>query len=424
MAKGHNNKGAHNKSRLQRENATQYKTTGLPFIVELGDASHKELSRQLFENGSKIGLYFADTLNIEYSHTTDAGLMFVGHEDTLELTKETFAILAKKVKAGEKLDKNMIQTSMVQAKKAIVNEVDFHAANENLQQPVAKPHVHFDLGIKVHFEAQTKGQGIFYKLMEENKATIGVGVAGTGKTRVAVAKALDDLQAKRVKKIYMTRAAVASEDLGYLPGTKDEKLGPYIEQILDEVREILGGDLEAERRIEELFRTKKFEIVPVAFMRGRNVKDTFLIVDEAQNCTYKQLKTIHTRFKGDTKIVYTGDPGQVDLPNPEMSGLKDFALALTEYGVKDIGFHYFDASEVVRDEMVKESVMAFEAFEAKKLAELDKREKKMDKEERKEFSAFKRQFITHTIKDFESAIQQAEEKRVKNQPANNTPSPK
>jgi phosphate starvation-inducible PhoH-like protein len=208
-------------------------------------------------------------------------------------------------------------------------------------------------GVRKVIQPKTAGQGEYLAKIQENDIVVGIGPAGTGKTYLAVAAAVDALTRKRVRRIVLARPAVeAGESLGFLPGDMQAKVDPYLRPLYDALDEMMPFE-----RIQKALEQRVIEIAPLAFMRGRTLGDSFVILDEAQNATTMQMKMFLTRLGVNSKIVITGDKTQVDLPNRETSGL--FQVERILPGIDGIAFHYFDETDVVRHRLVRDIVKAY-----------------------------------------------------------------
>jgi len=203
---------------------------------------------------------------------------------------------------------------------------------------------------------RTINQRRYLEAIERNDLVFGVGPAGTGKTYLAVAMAVSALLNKRVARIILTRPAVeAGEKLGFLPGTLQEKVDPYLRPLYDALYEMLDHE-----RVEKLLERNVIEVAPIAFMRGRTLNESFIILDEAQNSTAEQMKMVLTRQGFNSKMVVNGDITQIDLPNGRRSGLLDAIDVLK--GVEGISFVTFDQRDVVRHTLVQRIVQAYERY--------------------------------------------------------------
>jgi phosphate starvation-inducible protein PhoH and related proteins len=202
-------------------------------------------------------------------------------------------------------------------------------------------------------QARTPNQHVYLRHILAHDITFGIGPAGTGKTFLAVACAVDALERSQVQRIVLTRPAVeAGERLGFLPGDLSQKVDPYLRPLYDALYDLMGFD-----RVTRAFERGELEIAPLAFMRGRTLNNAFVILDEAQNTTPEQMKMFLTRIGMGAKAVVTGDTSQVDLPKTVVSGLVDAQRVLGR--VKGIAFTHFDAGDVVRHPLVARIVQAY-----------------------------------------------------------------
>lgn len=208
-------------------------------------------------------------------------------------------------------------------------------------------------GARRAVRAKTQGQAEYLAKIAEFDIVVGIGPAGTGKTYLAVAAAVDALMRKRVRRIVLARPAVeAGESLGFLPGDMQAKVDPYLRPLYDALDDFLPFE-----RMQKLIETRTIEVAPLAFMRGRTLGDSFVILDEAQNATGLQMKMFLTRLGVNSKIVITGDKTQVDLPSREESGLVQVERILN--GIEGIVFHYFSEADVVRHRLVRDIIRAY-----------------------------------------------------------------
>jgi len=212
---------------------------------------------------------------------------------------------------------------------------------------------------------KTLNQKLYLEAIEKNDMVFGIGPAGTGKTYLAVSMAVRALLDKKINRIVLTRPAVeAGERLGFLPGTLQEKIDPYLKPLYDALYDMI--DVE---RVDRHLERGVIEIAPIAFMRGRTLNDAFVILDEAQNTTPEQMKMFLTRIGYGSKAVITGDITQVDLPLGKMSGLIEARNVIS--GVEGISFIHFDERDVVRHPLVQRIVRAYESYSAQNLARQD-----------------------------------------------------
>ena len=217
---------------------------------------------------------------------------------------------------------------------------------------------------------RTPNQAQYVKNIVANDITFGIGPAGSGKTYLAVAAAVDALERQEVRRILLTRPAVeAGEKLGFPPGDLSQKVDPYLRPLYDALFEMLGFE-----RVEKLMERQVIEIAPLAYMRGRTLNDSFIILDESQNTTIEQMKMFLTRIGFNSKAVVTGDITQIDLPRNVKSGLKHAVEVLN--GVEGLSFNFFEAKDIVRHPVVARIVKAYEKNEEKERRE--KEQKKQD----------------------------------------------
>ena len=206
-------------------------------------------------------------------------------------------------------------------------------------------------------KAKTVGQKKYVDAIGKNTVVLGVGPAGTGKTFLAVAMAVKALRAKQVSRIILTRPAIeAGEKLCFLPGDLQSKIDPYLRPLYDALYEMMGAE-----NYNKLLEKQVIEIAPLAYMRGRTLDDSFIILDEAQNATPEQMKMFLTRLGFNSKAVVTGDLTQTDLPNGQKSGLAAAVKILS--GIPDINIHYFTEKDVVRHQLVQKIILAYERYE-------------------------------------------------------------
>ena len=218
-------------------------------------------------------------------------------------------------------------------------------------------------GVLVHgvsgrlIKAQSVNQRKMVDLMGNNDMLFAIGPAGTGKTYTAVALAVRALKEKEVRRIILTRPAVESgENLGFLPGDLKEKLDPYMQPLYDALRDMIPAE-----KLQSFIEKGTIQIAPLAFMRGRTLDSAFVILDEAQNTTHSQMKMFLTRMGKHAKFIINGDPGQIDLPRRQISGLKEALLTLQ--GVKGIGIVHMNENDVIRHKLVKNILAAYKKLE-------------------------------------------------------------
>jgi len=210
-------------------------------------------------------------------------------------------------------------------------------------------------GVRKIIQPKTSGQAAYLQAIADNDIVVGIGPAGTGKTYLAVAAAVDALSRKRVKRIVLARPAVeAGESLGFLPGDMQAKVDPYLRPLYDALEDMMPAE-----RVAKSLETRVIEIAPLAYMRGRTLADAFVILDEAQNATALQMKMFLTRLGVNSRAVITGDKTQVDLPKREESGLVQIERILP--GIEGIAFHYLTDADVIRHRLVRDIIRAYSA---------------------------------------------------------------
>jgi len=271
------------------------------------------------------------------------------HIDCITLEK-LFAEMMVVIRSGQALTVDAVKRSIVMLG----------------QEPAESPAEVLSLNIVSNrgrtIRPKTANQKRYVDAIDENTITFGIGPAGTGKTYLAMAKAVAALQAKKVNRIILTRPAVeAGEKLGFLTGTLSEKIDPFLRPLFDALHDMIDVD-----SIPRLMQTGVIEVAPLAYMRGRTLNDSFIILDEAQNTTPEQMKMFLTRLGFGSKMVITGDVTQVDLPNGVRSGLRIITDILQD--VEDISFMELTAEDVVRHRLIGDIVKAYEKYDETKTA--------------------------------------------------------
>ena len=268
-------------------------------------------------------------------------LKITGDEEMADKAVRTLESLLSLASRGETIDEQRVRYLIT-----LVNE-----GNEQLVNQWGKDVVCITAKGKP-IKAKTVGQQTYMKAILNNTVTIGVGPAGTGKTYLAVAAAVAAFRERSVNRIILTRPAVeAGERLGFLPGDLQNKVDPYLRPLYDALYDMLGAET-----FQKYQERGSIEVAPLAYMRGRTLDDSFIILDEAQNTTREQMKMFLTRLGFGSKIVITGDATQIDLPEDKVSGLKDAIRVLD--GVKDIAICRLTSADVVRHALVQEIISA------------------------------------------------------------------
>jgi phosphate starvation-inducible protein PhoH and related proteins len=266
---------------------------------------------------------------------------------------EQFRIEGPKAKANQALE--VIQALYEMAKKPIPAETVQLMLAGDTALPVSGPDALAMQTRRGEIRGRTPNQARYLENMATHDITFGIGPAGTGKTYLAVACAVDALERSAVQKIVLTRPAVeAGEKLGFLPGDLGQKVDPYLRPLYDALHDLMGFD-----KVQKAFERQQIEIAPLAFMRGRTLNHAFVILDEAQNTTPEQMKMFLTRIGFGSKAVVTGDVSQIDLPRTQLSGLIDAERILKR--VTGIAFNRLTSADVVRHPLVARIVDAYDA---------------------------------------------------------------
>ena len=275
-------------------------------------------------------------------------LHVIGDEEMADKAVRTLEGLLQLASRGETIDEQRVRYLIT-----LVNE-----GNDELVSKMAKDVVCITAKGKP-IKAKTVGQQHYMKAIMKNTITLGIGPAGTGKTYLAVAAAVAAFRERTVNRIILTRPAVeAGERLGFLPGDLQTKVDPYLRPLYDALYDMLGPET-----FQKYQERGSIEVAPLAYMRGRTLDDSFIILDEAQNTTKEQMKMFLTRLGFGSKIVITGDVTQIDLPSDKTSGLKDAVRVLE--GVKDIAVCRLTSADVVRHALVQEIINAYERADKK-----------------------------------------------------------
>lgn len=288
-----------------------------------------------------------DALNVSIvNRGTD--LKVTGDEEAADKAVRTLEGLLSLAAKGETIDEQRVRYLITLVREGNDHQVAQMAKDVVCITAKGKP-----------IKAKTVGQQTYMKAIAKNTVTIGVGPAGTGKTYLAVAAAVAAFRERTVNRIILTRPAVeAGERLGFLPGDLQNKVDPYLRPLYDALYDMLGAET-----FQKYQERGSIEVAPLAYMRGRTLDDSFIILDEAQNTTKEQMKMFLTRLGFGSKIVITGDVTQIDLPGDKISGLKD-ALRVLE-GVNDIAICRLTSADVVRHSLVQEIINAYEKAEKK-----------------------------------------------------------
>jgi phosphate starvation-inducible PhoH-like protein len=309
-------------------------------IIELTDIDPKDFFGPQDSTISLLKKYFPKIKIV----ARGTKLKIYGESDILDEFEKRVEMMIKYFNKYNKLDEDSIESIITETgketkAKSIAKDVLVHGVNGKLIKPL------------------TQNQRNMVTLMGKNDMLFAVGPAGTGKTYTAVALAVRALKEKEVRRIILTRPAVESgENLGFLPGDLKEKLDPYMQPLYDALRDMIPHE-----RLASHLEKGVIQIAPLAFMRGRTLDNAFVILDEAQNTTHNQMKMFLTRMGKNAKFIINGDPGQIDLPRKQISGLKESLLALKD--IEGIAHVYLEEKDVVRHRLVKRIISAYKSIE-------------------------------------------------------------
>jgi phosphate starvation-inducible PhoH-like protein len=314
-------------------------------------ADDDSINISIFDNQILMGVVGAFDNNLkELERFSGSKIYFRGNSIAIkgkkfenERVKSAIEYLIDRFRSDKKIDRNDIISSL---NNDVINDIKNQSTVQPLGEVIKTP--------KRSVISRSKKQKEYVKSLKNNQITMSLGPAGTGKTYLAVAVALSMLLEKKVERIILSRPAVeAGERLGFLPGDMKDKIDPYLRPLYDSLYDLLDYD-KIQRKIE----SGAIEIAPLAFMRGRTLKNSFAILDEAQNATKIQIKMFLTRIGENSKLVVNGDPSQIDLPNKNQSGLIEAQNILK--GIKEIAVINFDHQDVVRHPLVTKIVEAYQ----------------------------------------------------------------
>jgi len=314
-------------------------------------ADDDSINISIFDNQILMGVVGAFDNNLkELERFSGSKIYFRGNSIAIkgkkfenERVKSAIEYLIDRFRSDKKIDRNDIISSL---NNDVINDIKNQSTVQPLGEVIKTP--------KRSVISRSKKQKEYVKSLKNNQITMSLGPAGTGKTYLAVAVALSMLLEKKVERIILSRPAVeAGERLGFLPGDMKDKIDPYLRPLYDSLYDLLDYD-KIQRKIE----SGAIEIAPLAFMRGRTLKNSFAILDEAQNATRIQIKMFLTRIGENSKLVVNGDPSQIDLPNKNQSGLVESQNILK--GIKEIAVINFDHQDVMRHPLVTKIVEAYQ----------------------------------------------------------------
>ncbi len=308
--------------------------------IDLIDIDPRDFFGNNNKNINKIKLYFPKLKIVARGNKIKA----FGQEEILKEFKDAINKILKYFAKHNSINEYFIEDL-------------FNGNNERLNNKISNNSLilHGTKGRLIH--AVTINQMKIVELISKKDLVFVIGPAGTGKTYTSVALAVKSLKEKKVKRIILTRPAVeAGENLGFLPGDMKEKLDPYMQPLYDALREMIPSE-----KLKKYIESGTIQIAPLAYMRGRNLDDAFVILDEAQNTTHSQMKMFLTRMGENAKFIITGDPGQIDLPRRVVSGLKEAILILKE--ISEIGILYLNEKDAMRHKLVKKLINAYKKID-------------------------------------------------------------
>jgi len=314
----------------EEDNSIKVNIFNNKILMEIAGSFDSNLKEMEKVSGSKI--YFRGN-----------SIAIKGEKRANEKVKDAIEYLIERFKSDRKIDRNDILASL---NKDMIEDTKNGSTIQSLEEVIKTP--------KRSVMPRSKRQKEYVRALKTNQIIMSLGPAGTGKTYLAVAVALSMLLEKKVERIILSRPAVeAGERLGFLPGDMKEKIDPYLRPLYDSLHDLLNYD-----KIQKKIESGEIEIAPLAFMRGRTLKNSFAILDEAQNATQTQIKMFLTRIGENSKLVVNGDPSQIDLPNKKQSGLIESQNIVK--GIKEISIINFDHNDVIRHPLVTKIVEAYQ----------------------------------------------------------------
>jgi len=311
-------------------------------ILELQRVEHVI---SLFGNFDENVRIIEDGLNVRLI-SGDRGIRITGNSGNVEKAYAVLEKLVSVIEQGEELTRQKVRYFVDLAAEGMTDKIAGYSDDHICVTARGR-----------HIRSKTHGQKKYVQAIRDNTVVFGIGPAGTGKTFLAVAMAVNAFKDKQVSRIVLTRPAVeAGEKLGFLPGDMQNKVDPYLRPLYDALHEIMGAE-----SYHKYLEKGMIEVAPLAYMRGRTLDDSFIILDEAQNTTPEQMKMFLTRIGFGSKAVVTGDITQIDLPRDKKSGLKEVIKILK--GVEGIEFIWLTEKDVVRHELVQRIIKAYDEYD-------------------------------------------------------------